>query len=537
MYKIVIVDDDRIIRRGISNSIPWNTHGFEIVGEASDGEHGLRVIEEHKPHIVISDIKMPFMDGLQMAGAVKETSPDTKVILLTGYEDFHYAKEAIKIKAFDYLLKPVDKAILLEKVKQASAEWTNERKVEQNLRAGLPYLRHRFLTDLIHNQVKAEDFEREKEFLGLTLDHSHYAVLIVKVDDYYQMSSTDKDRDKEQDNEQGQDLDKDVLKYCILNICQETIQRDGRGVTFDNQGDEILIIYSDQENIAQHMQETIEEIRANVRQFLQTTVSIARGGIYQDHTGIAASYQEACSAIEYRHIMGKDKVYTTEDTTALPSKESPTQAETKVNEIENDLIQKVKLGLTQDVITLLDNFRATLIQQEYISLYQVQVLAIQMIFLLFREVEQNHRDELHTHYDEIHRLQTIDEIVEKVKQVSVDIAYFVNAQRESQKNGIVETAVRYIETHYAKDGLSLQEVAKAVHITPTYLSILFKQEQKINFSDYLLEIRMKKAMELLRTQPLKTYEVAEQVGYSNPQYFSVCFKKYTGISPADFKKQ
>ena len=125
MYKIIVVEDDRIIRRGICQTIPWRENRIEVVGEASDGEMALELIAQHQPHLVISDINMPFLNGLDMARQLKEISSQTKFIFLTGYEDFSYAQQAVQLKAFDYLLKPVDSELLLEKVKEALAEWSN----------------------------------------------------------------------------------------------------------------------------------------------------------------------------------------------------------------------------------------------------------------------------------------------------------------------------------------------------------------------------------------------------------------------------
>ena len=145
MYKILLVDDDRLIRRSLATTIPWKRYGYELVGEASNGEEGLSLIDQHKPQIVISDIKMPFMDGLQMASIGKTRYPEMKVILLTGYEDFKFAQEAIKIKAFDYLLKPVESSILLKKVQQAAMEWEYEQRSQMQKVKGIRFLKQKWL--------------------------------------------------------------------------------------------------------------------------------------------------------------------------------------------------------------------------------------------------------------------------------------------------------------------------------------------------------------------------------------------------------
>ncbi|WP_167568941.1 response regulator [Brevibacillus migulae] len=533
MRKIVIVDDDRIIRKGIRHTIPWSENGYEIVGEASDGEQGLQVVEETQPHIVITDIKMPFMDGLEMANAVREKLPETKIILLTGHEDFGYAHEAIKLRAFDYLLKPVDSTVLLEKVNQASKEWEHHQKIKEKLKEGIPFLRQRFLQHLLHSRMDEQNVRTEAEYLGVNLQGPYFSVLLVKADDYFQHAAAERDLV----------LEKEILKFCIYNICEEIMLTEQRGAVFDGQGDQLVVICSspaDQQTAEAMMAELAERIRVNSKTFLQSTVTIAMGNVYEGWSGIAASYQDACSAIEFRHMIGKDQVFAIKDTGLAPANPSSMD----VASLEKELVLKIRLGLKREAIHLVDQFAAALLRDNYCTLHEVRLIAIRIVVLLFREAaecakgwEEQHRHELTSYYTEVHELQTVLEIFERVKALIGEISGHINDQRENQKNELVEKAMRYMEENYANEELSLQEVATQVHISPTYLSIIFKQEKGVNFSDYLLETRMKKAMEYLRHHNMKAYEVAEKVGYSNPQYFSVCFKKYTGYSPMDFKKQ
>ncbi|MEW9667294.1 response regulator [Ammoniphilus sp. 3BR4] len=531
MYKVVIVDDDRIIRRGLS-SIPWEDIGFQLVGEASDGEMGLQVIAETCPHIVISDIKMPFMDGLEMAGSIKKNYPAIKVILLTGYDDFKYAQEAIKIRAFDYLLKPVDREVLIEKVKMAASELENEQKAQKQMNEGMPFLRQRFLKKLIHNQCRPDEIDKELEFLGVELKGPLFSAFLIKLDDGLPHTGEKKD----------DIFGSEILKFCVYNICEEILDEEKCGIVFDSDRDELVLIYSSNEvpeTASQHMYALAERIRESVKMYLKKTVTIAMGRVHSNIPGISQAYEEARSAIEFRHLIGKDKVFSIADT-GLPPNSNPDP----IKGIENELLLKVKLGLSLEAFAVIEELKNQLLSQKYISLHHVRLMATQIIVLLFKEAEEwaegwvdRHREDLTNHYHEINQLQTVAEIVKKLESVVTSLVSYVNMKREGQKNATVDLAMRFIEENYFKEGLSLQDVAKEVHISPTYLSILFKQEKNINFSDFLFETRMKKAMELLRHQNLKTYEVAEKVGYGNPQYFSVSFKKYTGYSPLEFKKQ
>jgi two-component system response regulator YesN len=536
MHRILIIDDDRIIRKGLAKTIPWEKYGFQLGGEAADGEQGLKLIEEFHPHIVISDIRMPFMDGLDMARIVKERYPMIKLILLTGYNDFIYAQQAIQIRAFDYLLKPVDKEILLEKVKKAAGEWDVENRAQQKISEAKPFFRKAFFKNLTEcKENNKEELIREARSLGIELTGQTFIVFLVKIDEYY----------KELVGTVEQPIEKrEALRYCIFNICEELIFAEGKGGVVELEKDELILIYSSNETCekAEENARTLaEQIKNTVEKYLETTVTIALGGAYHGISSIESSYGEARSVFSYRHFIGKNRVFSMLD---VGGRSSSYDKSAKISGQEIELVDKVKLGLVQDALHFIDDLESKMMQQSHISLYYVRLLAVQLIISLFRgaaewaqEWEKTQQGNVSIYYSRINEMQTIQEITNLIKSVACDLAQFMTTQRESHRSGVIGEAAKYIEEHYEKQGLSLQEVAKHVHMNPVYLSTLFKQERNITFSDFLLQLRMKKAMELLRSNNMKTYEVADVVGYSSPEYFSVCFKKYTGVPPIEFKNK
>lgn len=184
MHKIMIVDDDRIIRMGLMKTIPWAEHGFELVGEAGDGEQALELIRKTQPQVVISDIRMPFMDGLELARQTRELYPAIKFIFLTGFEDFGYAKTAVGLQAVDYLLKPVERGVLLDKVKKAAAAWDREHGSREQLQAARPYLKGGFFQKLLAGTSPENEMIREAAHLGLDIDHSYALAMLACIDDY-----------------------------------------------------------------------------------------------------------------------------------------------------------------------------------------------------------------------------------------------------------------------------------------------------------------------------------------------------------------
>ncbi|GAA0137923.1 response regulator [Paenibacillus sp. YSY-4.3] len=523
MLKLIIIDDDGLIRRGLSHTIRWEELDIELIGTAGDGERGLELIEETEPHIIIADIRMPIMDGLTLTSIVKSKYPEMKVILMTGYDELEFAKEALKMKVFDYLLKPVDNQNLLDTVQRAAAEWNRDHQLKLKLLEGIPLLKQRFFERLIRGKLSEENLTFQADMLDLNFNYDFYMTVILKADDYAADHSHHR-------------FGREMLKYCIENVAEEIIAREQAGFVFESIDDEIIVLFAwkgPDEHLQSRAFELTEEIRASVELYLKTTVTAGMGFLYGQLASVTKSYSDAKSALEIRHIIGKNQVISIQDT-GLPL--SPQSVD--ILDLEKALTLKVKLGLEKDAEQVLEQIEAKLLSARSITLQQVKLKALETAVLIYADADLRelvHEDDFNRLTELIHQKQTVREVFAEIRQMVALLANAINASRENQQKEIVKQAMDFIEQNYMRERLSLQDVADEVHISPTYLSYIFKKEQNINFSDYLLETRMKVAMELLRMKDLKSYEVAELVGYSNAQYFSTCFKKYAGCSPSAFK--
>lgn len=533
MHKILIVDDDRIIRKGLASTIPWEQYGFELVGEAPDGEQGLELIKSSQPDIVISDIKMPFMDGLTMVRSAKEIYPDMKIILLTGYDDFAYAREAIKIRAFDYLLKPVDKEVLLEKVRKASDELNQQCADKQKICEGMPFFKNKLFKKIVSGKVSQADLLTEAKTLNIGLEGPRYLVFLIKLDDYYTASSLPLEVPAE---------GMENVKHAVFNICEKLVTEEQKGSVFELERDELAVIYTNDgaENIVRDKARILAECINNaVKQSLGVTVTIALGSVCNSLESAGSSYNEARSGMKSRHFVGKDKVFSLFELGDVDQTQK-----IQVLELEAELLHQIKLGFAQEALNVVNKIEEDLLQYKSLSLQNIRLISVQLLISLFKgagewaqEWEEANRDTMQQYYSQVTGMQTVKEIMDLIRQIVGEVSAFIQGKRESSKCLAIEQAVQYIEENFSKQGLSLHEVAKYIHMNPVYMSALFKQEKNITFSDFLLQARMKKAMELLRRNNMKTYEVAEKVGYSNPEYFSVCFKKYAGMSPLEFRNK
>ena len=518
--KILIVDDDVIIRQGLSEGIDWPRHGFELIGAAGDGEEALELMKLQTPDIVISDIRMPFMDGLELAERMNEMYPWVKLVLLTGYQEYEYAKKAIEMRASEYLIKPIQNMALLQKVIELGAQIEQERTYSRQVQEGMPLLRQRYLQKLVMGAA-GPDYHAEIKFLGLPLHQDVFHVMVVKIDGLHSPELLKRYSEKE------------IIKYCVHNIARELLGE--RGLTFDCEDDEIAAIVTgntDPKALFERAYAFAEELLEQVKRYVKTTITIGMGGAYEGYEKLAKSYQEARSSLAYRHYTGTSQIITVHDTGLFADLN-----ELHLAGLKKELYAKVKLGLTEDALAVVNQLERKLFETQ-LEWSRVHLLVVEIAVVVFQGMQEweeeagSHKD-FYTVSKELQELETVADIFRYLRAFVEGVTRDAMKVRESQTKGVVLKAMEYIDRHFSNENLYLQEVAGAVHVNPTYLSIIFKREKEINFSDYLLEVRMKKAIQLIRKGELKSYEVAQQVGYPNPQYFSVVFKKYTGYSPTE----
>lgn len=524
MLKIMIVDDEAIIRTGLSKNIPWESHGFLISALAEDGEQALERIGKERPDVVITDIRMPFMNGLELASHIRDNFPQVKVIMLTGYEDFSYAREAIHLQTFDYILKPVNYELLLETVKRASSEIRRTQKLERTITESAPLLRRQFFQQLLANRYDRNGIEEKLELLDLELSKEQYAVAVIKINEYDNEFRLKKIKEKE------------LFKFCVVNIAQEIAG--SKAVVFDDGGDQVVVLIEKVDS-PDEMMRIAEDIRFNVKKYLHNTVSIGIGNCYRGLEQVHRSYQEALTALKFRHIYGTDAVLAFANT-GLP----PEGRKIMADGHDQKLAQYVKLGQSEEAVNLIENVENELIANKCTDLGYIRLTVMQMLFRVYVELEEQNllleasaKSEYLAVFNSIETLQTVKSTFEELKRTVVRLIETFSAQKMTSQKMLVHKAIELVEQHFSEEDLNLQYVAKQLHINPVYLSTIFKRETGGNFSVYVQEFRLKQAMRLIKSTDFKTYEIAEKVGYSNPNYFSASFKKMTGLSPSEFKSK
>jgi two-component system response regulator YesN len=399
MFKVLIADDEPKIRRGLRSLINKAELDMEVIAEAEDGEMALELAKEICPDILLVDICMPFLNGLQFIEQLSSVVKDSVVIVITGHDEFSYAQKAIKLQVFDYLLKPVLgeqlESVLIRAQQQLAESRTQKKYVNwanQEVKKNLPLLREAFCKDWVSGKLSEEYISTQLRFLELELSPTS-GMIVIKVAGQFARGQLLKEWDRE------------LLLFAIENICTELLYTWQPYVIFHDATDNLIVITSiislgEWYQLSQSLQQTIEEC-------LQQVVVVCQRPLPNIMEGVSSAYHEA--------------------------------------------------------------------------------------------------------------------ILELNRKVSY--------------TPVVLLSQKHIETNYYKEELSLQDLAEAIQISPTYLSRLLKNEIGVSFIEYLTHVRVQKAIQIMSDPTIKLYEVSERVGYSNQHYFSTAFKKVVGLSPAEYRKK
>ncbi len=538
MYRMMIVDDKDDIIQGIQSMGRWLEIGVEITGWANNGEEALAVMEESKPQIVITDIKMPVMDGIQLTESIKKRYPEIKVIILSGYDEFHYAQQALKLGAEEYLLKPIrihqlQEVILrvIHKLNDEKLKQEEEAKILERLAQSLPLLRDKFLQRLLEEPggLNEEELCQRLNFLEVDLYPEYLAVLAVEIDHYNGII----DRNSYQQME--------LLVQNLIQLQAEFNREAGKSMIFTDKKERFgWIVSVPGLNHLPEKNHTVFALAENISILAQekakVTVSIGIGRFYAGFLQLFHSYQEAVEALSHKFLLGANQIIHIDD--VLPD---PKLHFHYPLELEKELLVSLKAGTRQEGMHLLDSYFEVLDQYTAYSPKLIKKYLTGLVVSISRILLEMNIDEIQLTGGEEDLLLQITQLdtLEKTKPwlgKLIEGIYLVSSCEKKRKTQTkMEKAKGYIGEHMA-DEISLHAVANFIDLSPNYFTTLFKEYTGETFMDYVIRVRIDKAKELLTAGQFKVYEVANAVGYSDARYFSEIFKKWVGLAPAEYIK-
>lgn len=540
MYKLILVDDEEEVRKGVLEKIQWNKYGFEVVGEAENGIEALEKAEKTLPDIVITDIKMPFMDGLALSERLKEKLPTTRIIILTGFDEFEYAKMAVKLDVVEYALKPISAEDLTEvliRIKEKlDCEMAQKKDVEmlkENYIKSLPVLREKFLGSLITNRInRAEIMERASNY-GLNLNYNGFIVAVINIDYKAEVENfSEAETISPSEN-------RELIKLAIFNLTEEIINKYEMGIVFLH-NDNILIIFTSMENekdkSIQRALSVLEELNQSIKKYYKKSVILGVGEYCEDIGNISYSYESAVTALDYRIILNNNIIY-------IEDMEPKAGQDIVFDELRSrSLISCIKVGTSEEIKETIEELFKEIIDGK-VSFKDYQIYLLDILTTILKTARDLHIDMdkvfglNYNLFVEMYKLKEISQVKEWLISICIKIKGQVSKDRQDTCRLIVKKATEYVEKFYDDSELTIDKMCKHLHISPTYFSSIFKRETKFTFINYLTHIRMEAAKELLRTTDCKSFEIAKRVGYSEPNYFSYCFKKNFNISPSEYRKE
>ncbi|CAI6082111.1 response regulator [Cohnella sp. JJ-181] len=531
MYKVMLVDDEAVVRDGLKNTIDWAKHGFALIGDYANGREAWDAIEEAKPDLVISDISMPFMDGLELTGLIAASYPYIKVLILTGYDQFEYAQQAIRLKVTDFILKPITAAEIRTLLDRIRAEMDQEMqrredltRLHSQLHQSLPLLKERFLERLVALGLTRPEIEERFAYFGIPPASPPFLAIAADIDDFG-------DRDAHFSDAH----DAEFLRFAAYNIFEETVQDREDVLLFRTREERMVaVLYGHDDESALYEQAfgVAEQLRHHVERFLGFTVTVGIGRPCASAEQLPQSYRGALSALDYRFLMGKNRVL------GIADLEGEAAAAPLLADRCRRLAAAVRTGSSDEAYAHIEDT----VRELKTSRLPIEAcfLHMQKLVLTLTDAIQEMgiptgSEALPLWLTDVYKFKTLDEIERWLKEI---VAAMMDAAAGSRNRFILEQigkATAYIEAHYASDKLTLQELCRHVLMSTSYFSQMFKQHTGETFVECLTRVRMDKAKTLLRTTPLKFYEIAAQVGYADPNYFSLLFKKHAGMTPRDFR--
>lgn len=534
--KVFLVEDEMVIRRGIKNSIDWEKEGYIFCGEASDGELAYPMIIKEKPDILITDIRMPFMDGLELCKLVKKELPNIKILILSGYDEFDYAKEAIRLGVTEYLLKPISSGKLLEALNGVSESIRREkedkdlvRKYMEEMRENTEHEKQKFFEQMIAGNLSMADALETGKKYEMNLSAGMYNLLLFR----FTLG--------EENRKSGELLGE--AEYAIEKLTErlEYVFEFQRGV----EGWAFLLMADNEEQ----MSERVKELSKDLEEIMKNYSTIAYfGGIGQPVARLREleeSFREAERALAARFTMELNRIISVEDIRMAQNVDTLDDIEiTSFGEIEKTRTMLEKFlnnGAEDEIDEFVDVYINELPEENLKSVLMRQYIIMDayIVMMSFCEKIEGIEGEMQAQSEELKNSmktsQTLEEIKNYIRMLLKKIIGVRDTISGRRYSDIIEIAKDQIRKTYMSDEISLNTIAAEVGMSPSYFNSIFSKEMGKTFVEYLTEIRMDRAKELLMCSSMKTSEIGYEVGYKDPHYFSYIFKKTQNCTPKEFR--
>lgn len=530
VYSVLLVDDEEDVIETIIRKINWAELGFSVMGHAHNGQEALEMAQQHIPDVIMTDIQMPYMDGLELSEKMKELSPMVKIIIFSGFDEFEYAKEAIRLEAEEYILKPIDGKELRrvfvrihESLEQEMDERQNIHRLKQYYEASLPILQENFLSQLMERPLRHPELEMRLLDYQIDLSGPCYSVMDLHISEHLIPEG----------------INPLLITMSVRGLMEERIQKHWRARYFNYQGDIVGIFQLKSEEEMLNLTDELDTLCRIVHHFCQATISIGIGRVVSELSLLPLSYAGAADALSYRVLYGRGRAIHIREIAPEAHENESGQNILNRNELLLPVFSAIRMKDPPAVREAVEKY-LLLALPEHLSLSDYRFFLMEITTELHRFLLENRLDAGESFGDEdvYEKLQSMDrtELQRWLTETALKLQDIIQSHRENSTRSFVKKAVLYVREHYMDSDLSIERICDVLHVSAAYFSTIFKREEGKTFIQYLTDYRMMHAEKLLLSSDEKTYLISQKVGYQDPNYFSYAFKKKYGVSPSKYRQ-
>lgn len=533
MLKVFLVEDESIMREGLRDNIPWQQYGYEFAGEASDGEMALPLIRKCVPDVLITDIKMPFMDGLELSELVTKEFPSMKVIIISGHDEFELARRAIQVGVEQYLLKPVTRAALQkvlleirEKIESEQSQKGYLEKYEVESHEYEQFTRRHFLEKIFEGKLTVQEIYAEAGKLSLEINASSYNLMLFSIRD-----KSEGEGELSYSSGVIETIQRTFMKYTEYFVFRWTINTYG------------VLIMGEPDKMEELSEKAVSIVRRAITDMLEENVEwyTAISEPVERLSFIPDCYKEVNRIFAHRFLYPKVHVLNAGMVKENENNDSDEDYDKlDATQVDPDILKGfLSKGSYEEVDDFVESYLANLQEPLKSKLFRDYiVLNIRFIVLSYVQslgISQNEFLSGLFLTKENEMSGNVEEIKTYMRDLLSAAVKVRDEQTDTQSIHILKKALQYIEDNFANENLSLNEVAGEVHVSPNYFSAVFSSRMNKTFVEYVTEKRMEKAKRLLTSTDKHSGEIALEVGYKDPHYFSFVFKKTQGVTPREYR--